>query len=133
MSDVPEKMKFVYFAQPGGPEVLTIPEGPVPQPGEREVLIRVAAAGVNHADLLQREGKYPPPPGASPILGLEVAGAVVAAGSQSGWKIGDRICALLAGGGYAEYCLAPGPQCLPIPRGVSMEESAGIPETFFTV
>jgi len=133
MSDVPEKMKFVHFAQPGGPEVLTITEGPVPQPGEREVLIRVAAAGVNRADLLQREGKYPPPPGASPILGLEVAGAVAVAGAQSRWKIGDQVCALVAGGGYAEYCLAPDPQCLPIPRGLSVEESAGIPETFFTV
>ncbi len=132
MSDVPEKMKFVHFAQPGGPEVLTIAEGPVPQPGEREVLIRVAAAGVNRADLLQREGKYPPPPGASPILGLEVAGTVVAAGSQARWKVGDQVCALVAGGGYAEYGLAPDPQCLPIPRGLSMEESAGIPETFFT-
>jgi NADPH2:quinone reductase len=133
MSDIPEKMNFVHFAQPGGPEVLGIAEGPVPQPGEHEVLIRVAAAGVNRADLLQREGKYPPPLGASPILGLEVAGAVAAAGAQSGWKIGDRVCALVAGGGYAEYCLAPGPQCLPIPRGLSTEESAGIPETFFTV
>jgi NADPH2:quinone reductase len=133
MSDIPEKMKFVHFAQPGGPEVLGIAEGPVPQPGEHEVLIRVAAAGVNRADLLQREGKYPPPPEASPILGLEVTGAVAAAGTQSRWKIGDQVCALVAGGGYAEYCLAPGPQCLPIPRGLSMEESAGIPETFFTV
>jgi NADPH2:quinone reductase len=133
MNHVPEKMKFVHFAQPGGPEVLDIVEGLVPQPGEQEVLIRVAAAGVNRADLLQREGKYPPPPGASPILGLEVAGTVAAAGAQSGWKIGDPVCALVAGGGYAEYCLAPGPQCLPIPRSLSMEESAGIPETFFTV
>jgi NADPH2:quinone reductase len=128
-----EEMKFVHFAQPGGPEVLSVVEGPEPQPGEREVLIQVAAAGVNHADLLQREGKYPPPPGASPILGLEVAGTVAAAGAQSKWKIGDQVCALVAGGGYAEYCLAPDPQCLPIPRGLSMEESAGIPETFFTV
>jgi NADPH2:quinone reductase len=126
-------MKYVHYAQPGGPEVLSIVEGPTPQPGEREVLIQVAAAGVNHADLLQREGKYPPPPGASPILGLEVAGTVAAAGAQSRWKIGDQVCALVAGGGYAEYCLAPDPQCLPIPRGLSTEESAGIPETFFTV
>ncbi len=126
-------MKYVDFAQPGGPEVLSIVEGPAPQPGEQEVLIQVAAAGVNHADLLQREGNYPPPPGASPILGLEVAGTVAAAGAQSKWKIGDQVCALVAGGGYAEYCLAPDPQCLPIPRGLSMEECAGIPETFFTV
>jgi NADPH2:quinone reductase len=126
-------MKYVHYAQPGGPEVLSIVEGPAPRPGEREVLIQVAAAGVNHADLLQREGKYPPPPGASPILGLEVAGTVAAAGAQSRWKIGDQVCVLVAGGGYAEYCLAPDPQCLPIPRGLSMEESAGIPETFFTV
>ncbi len=126
-------MEFVHFAQPGGPEVLSIVEGPAPQPGEHEVLIQVAAVGVNHADLLQREGKYPPPPGASPVLGLEVAGTVAAAGAQSRWKIGDQVCALVAGGGYAEYCLAPDPQCLPIPRGLSLEESAGIPETFFTV
>jgi putative PIG3 family NAD(P)H quinone oxidoreductase len=126
-------MRYVHYAQPGGPEVLRVVEGPTPQPGEREVLIQVAAAGVNHADLLQREGNYPPPPGASSILGLEVAGTVAAAGAQSRWKIGDQVCALVAGGGYAEYCLAPDPQCLPIPRGLSMEESAGIPETFFTV
>jgi putative PIG3 family NAD(P)H quinone oxidoreductase len=102
-------------------------------PGPGEVLIRVAAAGVNRPDLMQRAGKYPPPPGASPILGLEVAGTVGVAAHDSGWREGDRVCALVHGGGYAEYCLAPGVQCLPVPQGLSMEEAAGIPETFFTV
>ena len=102
-------------------------------PGPGEVLIRVEAAGVNRPDVLQRAGKYPPPPGASPVLGLEVAGTIAAAAADSGWREEDRVCALVPGGGYAEYCVAPGPQCLPVPRGLSMEEAAGIPETFFTV
>ncbi len=105
----------------------------MPVPGQGEVLIRVEAAGVNRPDLLQRAGKYPPPPGASPILGLEVAGAIAAAAPESAWREGDRVCALVPGGGYAEYCLTPGVQCLPVPRGLSMQEAAGIPETFFTV
>jgi len=126
-------MKYIQITQPGPPEVLRLAEGPVPVPGPGEVLIRVAAAGVNRPDLLQRAGKYPPPPGASPILGLEVAGVIAAAAPDSGWHEGDRVCALVPGGGYAEYCLAPGVQCLPVPRGLSMEEAAGIPETFFTV
>jgi putative PIG3 family NAD(P)H quinone oxidoreductase len=102
-------------------------------PGPGEVLIRVEAAGVNRPDLMQRAGKYPPPPGASPILGLEVAGTIASAAADSGWHEEDRVCALVPGGGYAEYCLAPGVQCLPVPRGLSMQEAAGIPETFFTV
>jgi putative PIG3 family NAD(P)H quinone oxidoreductase len=97
------------------------------------VLIRAAAAGVNRPDLLQRQGRYPPPPGASPVLGLEVAGAIAAAPVGSRWIAGDPVCALVHGGGYAEYCVAPAGQCLPMPRGLSMEEAAGIPETFFTV
>ena len=126
-------MKYIQITQPGPPEVLRLAEGPTPAPGPGEVLIRVAAAGVNRADLMQRAGKYPPPPGASPILGMEVAGTIAAAAPDSGWREGDRVCALVTGGGYAEYCLAPGAQCLPVPQGLSMEEAAGIPETFFTV
>ena len=108
-------------------------EMPAPTPGPGEVLIRVSAAGVNRPDIAQRAGKYPPPPGASPILGLEVAGTVAAAAPDSGWQPGDQVCALVPGGGYAEYCLAPGVQCLPVPRGLSLTEAAGLPETFFTV
>ncbi len=126
-------MNYISFAQAGPPEVLYLAEGPVPVPGPGEVLIRVEAAGVNRPDLLQRSGQYPPPRGASPVLGLEVAGTIAAAAPDSGWQEGDRICALTPGGGYAEYCLAPGVQCLPVPEGISMQEAAGIPETFFTV
>ena len=126
-------MKYIQVTQPGPPEVLELAEGPTPMPGRGEVLIRVEAAGVNRPDALQRAGKYPPPPGASPILGLEVAGTVADAAPDARWREGDRVCALVPGGGYAEYCLAPGVQCLPVPRGVSMQEAAGIPETFFTV
>ncbi len=126
-------MKYIQVTQPGPPEVLELAECPTPMPGRGEVLIRVEAAGVNRPDVLQRAGKYPPPPGASPILGLEVAGTVADAAPDARWREGDRVCALVPGGGYAEYCLAPGVQCLPVPRGLSMEEAAGIPETFFTV
>src|SRR5689334_5126400 len=126
-------MRFVEVSQPGAAEVMRVAEGPSPAPGEGEVLIRVAAAGVNRPDLLQRQGKYPPPPGASPVMGLEVAGTIESVGAGAGWKAGDRVCALVPGGGYAEYCAAPGMQCLPIPKGLSLEEAAGIPETFFTV
>ncbi len=126
-------MKFISFDAPGGPEVLHLAESAVPSPGATEVVIRVAAAGVNRPDIQQRAGKYPPPPGASPVLGLEVAGTIAAAGAESGWREGDVVCALTPGGGYAEYCLVPGVQCLPAPRGLSLEEAAGIPETYFTV
>ncbi|MEO8370573.1 MAG: NAD(P)H-quinone oxidoreductase [Candidatus Solibacter sp.] len=126
-------MKYITFDQPGTDDVLHRAEMPAPSPGPGEVLIRVAAAGVNRPDLAQRAGKYPPPPGASPILGLEVAGAIAAAAPDSGWHEGDQVCALVPGGGYAEYCLAPGAHCLPIPRGLSVTEAAGIPETYFTV
>jgi putative PIG3 family NAD(P)H quinone oxidoreductase len=126
-------MRYIECDGAGGPEVMRIAEAPRPEPGARDVVIRVEAAGVNRPDLLQRAGKYPPPPGASPVLGLEVAGTIAAAGAESGWREGDRVCALAPGGGYAEYCLVPSPQCLPAPRGISMVEAAGIPETFFTV
>jgi len=106
----------------------------VPRPATGEVLIRVAAAGINRPDILQRIGNYPPPPGASPILGLEVSGTVVALGAEvTGWHESDAVCALVAGGGYAEYCVAPAPQCLPVPKGVALVDAAGLPETFFTV
>jgi NADPH2:quinone reductase len=126
-------MKFISFDAPGGPEVLRLAEGAMPSPGATEVVIQVAAAGVNRPDIQQRAGKYPPPPGASPVLGLEVAGTVASAGADSGWREGDVVCALTPGGGYAECCLVPGVQCLPAPRGLSLEEAAGIPETYFTV
>jgi NADPH2:quinone reductase len=105
----------------------------MPVPGPGEVLIRVEAAGVNRPDVLQRAGHYPPPPGASPVLGLEVAGTIAAAAPDTDWHEGDRVCALTPGGGYAEYCLTPGVQCLPVPEGISIQQAAGLPETFFTV
>jgi putative PIG3 family NAD(P)H quinone oxidoreductase len=124
-------MRFVAHSAEGQ---LSLSEVPAPQPGPEEVQIRVAAAGVNRPDILQRKGAYPPPPGASPILGMEVAGEIAAIGSNvTRWRIGDRVCALVAGGGYAEYCIAPALQCLPVPRGLTMVEAAAIPETFFTV
>jgi putative PIG3 family NAD(P)H quinone oxidoreductase len=126
-------MKYIQVTQPGPPEVLQLAECPTPMPGRGEVVIRVEAAGINRPDVLQRAGKYPPPPGASHILGLEVAGTIADAAPDSRWHEGDRVCALVPGGGYAEYCLAPGVQCLPVPHGLSMQEAAGIPETFFTV
>jgi NADPH:quinone reductase len=113
---------------------MLLAEVPTPRPGPNEVLIRVEAAGVNRPDVMQRLGKYPPPPGASPILGLEVAGEIEEVGPDTRrWNVGDRVCALVAGGGYAEYCVAPGPQCLPVPAELSMTETAALPETFFTV
>jgi putative PIG3 family NAD(P)H quinone oxidoreductase len=119
---------------PGPPDVMTIEQGPVPAPRSGEVLIEVAWAGVNRPDCAQRAGTYPPPPDASPILGLEVAGRIVACGPEvEGWKIGDEACALTPGGGYAQYCVAPGAWCLPIPRGMSLEQAASLPETHFTV
>src|SRR5437762_1696057 len=112
-------MIAIQIARPGGPEVLQPVEMPVPAPGDGEVLIKVAAAGVNRPDLMQREGKYPPPPGASDTPGLEVAGTVAGVGKGvTRWSTGDRVCALLAGGGYAEYCAAPAGQCLPVPASV---------------
>jgi NADPH:quinone reductase len=127
-------MIAIEISQPGGPEVLRPVERPMPAPGPADVLVRVEAAGVNRPDILQRLGRYPPPPGASDIPGLEIAGTVVSAGPEvSRWTVGDQVCALVAGGGYAEYCVAPEPQCLPIPHGLRPREAAAIPETFFTV
>ncbi len=127
-------MRAIEITSPGAPDVLRIGTRPVPRPGPGEVLIEVSAAGVNRPDVLQRVGGYPPPPGASDIPGLEVAGTIVLLGAGvTRWKIGERVCALVTGGGYSEYVNAPAPQCLPIPRGVTMIEAAGIPETFFTV
>jgi putative PIG3 family NAD(P)H quinone oxidoreductase len=127
-------VKAVEISTPGAPDVLKIVERPDPVAAADEILIKVAAAGVNRPDVLQRYGKYPVPPGASDIPGLEVAGVVAAAGRNvTGWKIGDPVCALLAGGGYAELAAAPQEQCLPVPKGLSMIEAAGLPETFFTV
>jgi putative PIG3 family NAD(P)H quinone oxidoreductase len=128
------QMHYIAFPEPGSPDVLELAVGPIPAVGDTDVLIEVAAAGVNRPDVFQRMGKYPPPPGASPILGLEVAGRVVEVGRDvTTWKVGDTVCALVAGGGYAEYCMAPAVQCLPIPDGLSPVEAAAIPETFFTV
>lgn len=129
-----ETMRCVEITTPGGPEVLNMALRPRPQAAEGEVLIRVAAAGVNRPDVLQRLGHYPPPAGATDILGLEVAGEIAALGvGVSGWNIGDKVCALVGGGGYAEYVATPAPQCLPVPQSLGMTEAAGIPETFFTV
>ncbi len=127
-------MRAVEIVAPGGPDVLKMGQRPRPSPGGGDVLIRVAAAGINRPDVLQRKGAYPPPPGASEIPGLEVAGTVVDVGPNvTAWTVGDEVCALLAGGGYAEYCIAPQEQCLPVPKGLSMVEAASLPETFFTV
>ena len=127
-------MIAIEIRQPGEPDVLTAVERPRPSIGPEDVLIKVAAAGVNRPDVMQRQGRYPPPPGASDIPGLEVSGAIEEAGSNvHDLRIGDRVCALVSGGGYAEYCAAPAPQCLPIPRGVDLIHAAAIPETTFTV
>jgi putative PIG3 family NAD(P)H quinone oxidoreductase len=127
-------MQAVEISAPGGPAVLKLVERPIPAPRENEVLIRVDAAGVNRPDVLQRMGLYPPPPGASDLPGLEVSGAIEAVGGKvTAWKKGDAVCALLPGGGYAEYAVADEGSCLPVPGGISIEEAAGLPETFFTV
>lgn len=127
-------MHAIEISQPGGPEVLQWVERPMPVPGPGEVLIRVAAAGVNRPDVFQRKGSYPPPPGASDLPGLEIAGEIIDGDAAAGGlQVGDEVCALIAGGGYAEYCVAPAAQCLPIPKGFSMIEAAALPETYFTV
>jgi NADPH2:quinone reductase len=127
-------MKAIEISTPGGPEVLRLVERPMPSPGSGEVLVRVEAAGVNRPDVLQRLGQYPPPPGASDLPGLEVAGTVASIGPDVvRWREGDIVCALVSGGGYAEYCVVPEPQALPLPRGYRPGEAAAIPETFFTV
>jgi putative PIG3 family NAD(P)H quinone oxidoreductase len=137
-------MKVIEIARPGGPDVLTVAERSVPVPGPGEVVIAVDAAGVNRPDLMQRQGHYPPPKGASDLPGLEIAGHVAQLGAEldgrppqsaSGrvWQIGDAVCALVSGGGYAEQCVAPGVQCLPVPHGLTVVDAAALPETYFTV
>ncbi|KQO27804.1 NAD(P)H-quinone oxidoreductase [Acidovorax sp. Leaf78] len=130
-------MRAVEITAFGGPEVLRLGERPVPQPGDGELLIRVAASGINRPDVLQRKGHYAPPPGTSDLPGLEVAGVVESGDSTAmaaaGIRVGDRVCALVAGGGYAQWCVAPVVQCLPVPEGFSDVEAASLPETFFTV
>lgn len=131
---MPDMMRAVEITKPGGPEVLAITDRPIPSPGAGEVLIEVHAAGINRPDVFQRMGRYDPPPGAPDIPGLEVAGIVTALGPDvTGLMVGDRVCALVAGGGYAEFCTAPAVQCLPVPDGLSLVEAAALPETFFTV
>ena len=134
MTDLPATMRAIDPDAPGGPEVLVPVERAVPRPGEGEVLVRVDAAGVNRPDVLQRQGNYPPPPGASPVLGLELAGTIVAVGEDVGAEFtGQPVCALVAGGAYAEYAVVPVGQCLPVPEALTMVEAAAIPETLFTV
>ena len=131
---LPPSMRHIAITQPGPPDVMHVSQTPVPQPDADEVLIEVAYAGVNRPDCAQRAGTYPPPPGASPTLGLEVAGRVAARGANvTQWNVGDEVCALTPGGGYAQYCVTPAAWCLPIPRGFSLEQAAGLPETYFTV
>ena len=130
---LPDEMTAIAISVPGGPEALVPERRPLPVPAADEVLIRVAAAGVNRPDVMQRQGKYPPPPGASDIPGLEVSGTVVAAGGNAERLIGQRVCALLSGGGYAEFAVAPAGQCLPVPDHYDLVEAAALPETLFTV
>ncbi|HUN54880.1 MAG TPA: NAD(P)H-quinone oxidoreductase [Smithella sp.] len=131
---IPKQMNYIETQKPGGPEVMQIATGMVPQPGDNEVLIRVMAAGVNYPDVLQRMGLYPLPPGVNPVLGLDVAGVVAAVGRDvDSVKTGDMVCALTNGGGYAEYCVVPSPQCLPWPKGYDAIRAAALPETYFTV
>ncbi len=132
--NLPAKMRAIEIAKPGGPEVLTPAERALPQPKPHEILVKVAAAGVNRPDILQRMGLYAVPPDASDLPGLEIAGTVAAIGADvKMWKVGDAVCALTHGGGYAEYCVTPEVQALPVPKGLSMTEAASLPETFFTV
>lgn len=134
MADLPATMTAIEITAPGGPEVLKAGSRPVPEAGEGEVLVKVAFAGVNRPDCLQRAGGYPPPPGASDIPGLEIAGTVAVVGKGvTRWKVGDQVCALVAGGGYAEYCTAPSDTCSPIPSGYSLAEAAALPENYYTV
>ena len=129
-----KEMTVIAISEPGGPDVLTPQKASIPEPGPGEYLVKIAAAGVNRPDVLQRIGAYPPPPGASEIPGLEISGEIAAAGPDtSKFAVGDKICALVSGGGYAEYCIAEEPAMLPVPKGLRMEEAAAVPETFFTV
>jgi NADPH:quinone reductase len=134
MSNLPSSMKYIATTGAGAAEVMHVASGTLPSIGDNNVLIKVEYAGVNRPDVAQRSGSYAPPPGASPIMGLEVAGTIVAVGARVlQWKAGDTVCALTPGGGYAEYCAAPAAHCLPVPDGVSLLEAAGVPENFFTV
>ena len=134
MPALPAQMTVIAIRAPGGPDMLVPEQRPLPQPAEGEVLVKVAAAGVNRPDVMQRQGLYPPPKGATEIPGLEIAGEVVALGAGvKRWKLGDKVMALVVGGGYAEYCLAHEGHCLPVPSGLTLVEAAAIPETFFTV
>ena len=134
MTSIPSSMTAIAISQPGDPDVLKPVTMPTPVPGAGEILIKVAAAGVNRPDVLQRQGAYPPPPGASEIPGLEISGEVAGLGEGvSLWSTGDKVCALVAGGGYAEYCVVHETNALPVPAGLTMAEAAGVPETFFTV
>jgi NADPH:quinone reductase len=128
---MPQTMTAIEIREPGGPEVLQAVERPMPEPADGEVLVRVEAAGLNRPDIMQRQGKYPPPPGASDLPGLEVAGTIVRAAGR--WREGDEVCALVAGGGYAEFCAVPVPQVLPMPAGLDAVHAAAVPETYFTV
>ena len=131
---LPNSMKFIDHGKGGDPGCMQVSNGPLPAPKAGEVLIEVAYAGVNRPDVAQRRGHYPPPPGASPYIGLEVAGRVAALGEGvTQWKLGDEVCALTPGGGYAEYCAAPASNCLPVPKGMSLLEAAALPENYFTV
>ncbi len=131
---LPTQMRYMDHGSGGGPEVIVEKQGPLPVPASGEVLLKVAYAGVNRPDCIQRSGRYPPPPGASPYMGLEVSGEVVALGAGvTRWKLGDRLCALANGGGYAEYCTVPEGQALPIPQGHDLLQAAALPENFFTV
>ncbi|MDN3720804.1 alcohol dehydrogenase catalytic domain-containing protein [Roseibium salinum] len=134
MQNLPDSMSVIAISEPGGPEVLMVQQRPLPEPGPGEILIRVAAAGVNRPDVLQRQGAYPPPKGASDLPGLEVAGEVVACGEGAArHRIGDKVTALAPGGGYAAFCKVPEGHALPVPAGLTMAEAAALPETFFTV
>lgn len=134
MSGLPEVMTCIAIARPGGPEVLVPVERPTPRPGDTEILVAVEAAGVNRPDVSQRQGHYPPPPGASDLPGLEIAGRVVARGSRVGrFELGQRVCGLVAGGGYAQYCAVDETNALPVPDALTIQEAAALPETFFTV
>jgi len=134
MAGIPERMRAVIIGEGTGPEALRLSEAPTPRPGPGEVLLHVHAAGVNYADVLQRQGRYPPPPGVTEVPGLEAAGTVAAVGDGvERWRVGDAVCALLPGGGYAEYAVAAEGDCLPLPVGLSFEEGAALPEALFTV
>ncbi len=134
MAQIPATMTAIEIREPGGPEVLTPVQRPTPQPGPEEILVKVAAAGVNRPDISQRQGRYPPPRGASDLPGLEISGEVVGLGEgATRFKLGDKVCALSHGGGYAEYCAVHQSHALPVPKGLSMIEAAALPETFFTV